>query len=239
MDCFIKKIFLNKIDEQVHAQFVRFGKGDYKGRAVISLWKTGKVKLKGSFEYANEFVNFISEFPVKFSGVILSKEKLNLEGEKAKAGIYYYEVSNLSNEKIKEIFNKVYFMLLDASSSEIELKIKKKLPKPGKSEKAKIDDNFCQLEADLSYYEKIKEAFFWDVQDCKKVKASHEYIINELVIPKPQELKIPDGCQNSEGILKGEKNFELIRIKTKRKGKIIRKLEVDNRQEIKEKEFEA
>tara|TARA_Y100000310_G_scaffold344189_1_gene455628 strand:+ start:3496 stop:4161 length:666 start_codon:yes stop_codon:yes gene_type:complete len=221
MECFIKKIFENNVDESVHSQFIRFGKGDYKGRALLSLHKTSKVKLKGSFEFVNDFVNLVSELEdVEFSGFILSKEKLELENEKKKSGIYSYEVTDINSEKVKELKDKAYYFLLNTETPTIKLKIKKKLPKPGKSEK-KVDDKFCQLEADFKYYNHIKNIFFWDVPDCKKVKAKHEYEINDLVYPED------------------EKDSVQIRLKTKRKGKIIRKLDIDGREQQNEKDFEA
>ena len=221
MECFIKNIFQGSVDEEAHRQFVRFGKGNYAGRAVLSLHKTKKIKLKGSFEYANDFVNLVSELEnVKFSGVVLSKEKLGLGNEKKKSGIYSYEVE-IDSEKVKELKNKVYYFLLDADSENIKLIIRKKLPKPGKVGKKKVDDSFCEIEADLKYYPVLKEAFFWDVPDCKKCKVSHEYEITDLIYPE------------------GEKDFEKIRLMTKRKGKIIRRLEVDGGGRVGEKEFEA
>ncbi len=222
MDCFIKKVFEKKIDEETHRKFVRFGRGVYGKKAMISLHKTAKVKLAGSFEFANDFVNLVSERGnFKFSGIILSREKLDLENEKKKSGIFNYEVSGLESQKIKEIKDKIYYMLLDADGADLTLKIKKKLPKPGKGENAKVDDRFCQIEADLKYYPVIKQVFFWDIPDCKKVKAEHVFEITSLELPK------------------GEKDFEQIRLETKRKGRIIRKLEIDSRQDVKEKEFEA
>jgi len=222
MECFIKKIFQNRVDKEVHDKFVRFGRGRYEGRAILSLHKSSKVKLKGSFEFANDFVNLVSELgEFSFSGVVLSKDKLELENEKKKAGVYSYEVSGLTSEKIKELRNKVYYFLLNVDSPELKLKIKKRLPKPGKSGAGKIDEKFCQLEADLKHYEKIRQAFFWDVPECKKCKVEHIYEITGLIIPE------------------GEKDFEELRLKTKRKGKIIRKLAVDKKENIMEMKFEA
>lgn len=219
MECFIKKIFTGKVDSSAHNQFVRFGKGVYSGRAAISLWKTGKIKLSGSYEYANDFVLLASEFQVKFSGSILSREPLDLDNEKKKAGLFSYEVSNLAREKIKEIADKVYYMLLDCEG-EVSLKIKKKLPKPGKSEEKKIDDKFCVLEASIDKWPRIKEAFCWDV-DGKKIKISHTYNIGEIIIPRD------------------EKNPEEMRLKAKRKGTLLRKIEVDGRLEEKKINFEV
>ena len=48
---FIKNVFDGKFDEEVKKQFLRFGKGHYKGRFVISLTKGTKIKVTSSFEY--------------------------------------------------------------------------------------------------------------------------------------------------------------------------------------------
>lgn len=218
MNCFIKEIF-NGNSEQSHNQFVRFGKGKFENRAVLNLQKTSKIKLRGSFEWVNDFVEIASELAnIKFSGIILSKEQLSLENEKKKSGVYSYEVSDINSEKIKEIRNKIYTMLLDGEGEGVTLKIKKKLPKPGKSE-GKIDDKFCQLEADLKYWLKIRDAFM--LPECRKCRISHTFEITDIILPK------------------NEKDFEKIRILAKRKGRIIRKLEVDKKESKEEKGFEA
>lgn len=218
MDCFIKEIF-NGNGKQSHNQFIRFGKGRFENRAVLNLQKTSKIKLRGSFEWVNDFVVLASELAdAKFSGIILSKEQLNFENEKKKSSIFLYEVPNLDSDKIKETKDKSYTMLLDGQGEGIALKIKKKLPKPGKNE-GKIDDKFCQLEADLKYWENIKEAFM--LPECKKCRISHTYIIEEIILPKD------------------EKDFEKMRLLAKRKGKIIRKLDVNKKESKEEKEFEA
>ncbi|MBU1136430.1 MAG: hypothetical protein ABIG37_03270 [Nanoarchaeota archaeon] len=234
MDCFIKKIFQGSVDEKIHSQFVRFGKGNYEGRAIIVIHKTKKIKLKASFEYANDFVNLVSEFGGGIvSGIVLSKDDISntisennikANSETKKGGLFYKNnlaEQELNKEQIKKLLDNSYFSLLDIQGKDFILKIKKKIPKPGKSGEKKTDDKFCQLEANLKYFSQIKEAFFWDVQDCKKIKAMHTYEINELIIPQ------------------GEKDFEKIRLLTKRKGKIIRKLEIDKREETKEKELEV
>ena len=42
---FIKKIFTGKFDETVHRQFIRFGKGEYRRRALLNLWKTKNINF--------------------------------------------------------------------------------------------------------------------------------------------------------------------------------------------------
>jgi len=222
MECFIKRVIDEKIDEKTHHQFVRFGKGHYKNRMILSFHKTAsKIKVKGSFEYANDFTKLATELgDFDFFGVLLSKEELSeLGAGKKKAGTYQYEF-NGNSEKVKEISEKVYMMLLNIKSDKLKLRIKKKLPKPGKAED-KIDDKFCLLEADNSYWPQIKKAFFWDLPECKKAKINFEVIINEIVMPE------------------GEKDFAKIREIAKRKGRLIKNTNIDGKESSKEFDFEA
>lgn len=217
MDSFVKKLFQGIKDEEVHGQFVRFGKGDYKKRFQISFNKIKKVKIKAGFEYANDFVNFIKENKdVNFSGNILTKEKIPGVKGKKKAGGFVYEITE---SKINE-FEDAYFYLLDVNDNEIILKIKKKLPKPGKAAD-KIDNKFCSLELDMKYWPKFKEAFFWDIPEVKKASIEHELIITDIEIPN-DEL---DSMKMRENAI--------------RKGKIIRRINIDGKEQKKEKEFAA
>ena len=121
---FIKEVFSGKKDDAVHRQFIRFGKGEYKKRALLRLWKTKNVKIKGSLEFENDFVLFVAGLGnVSFSGNIWSKEQIpGLQGAK-KEGKIVYNVSNLTSSKIKEIAPLVYYFLLNADSAGIKLKI--------------------------------------------------------------------------------------------------------------------
>ncbi len=230
---FVKKIFNGKIDEEVHQQFIRFGKGNYRGRFQLGLWKTKKIKVKTSFEFANDLVLLCSEFgDSKVSGIVLTKKNIsdimsnnNIEGnsEAKKKGIYYQ--NNIPEQKLKkeqliELEKESYSTLLDIEGDGFKLKIKKKLPKPGKNEN-KIDNRFCVLETDEKFYSKIKENLFWDMPEAKKIDITHELIIEEIVIPK------------------GEKDFSKIRELAKRKGKIIRKGKIEDKEIVSEMEFEA
>jgi len=219
MSCFIKKIFLGKIDENVHRQFVRFSKGTFAGRAALNLKKGDKIKLGGGSEFANDFVEFVAgQENCKFSGIILSREDVGLGGRR-KGDIFTSEVENIDSSRINEIKDKTYLMLLDADCSGISLKMKKKLPKPGKSGDLKVDDKFCILEADLKYWPQVLDFFM--LPECKKAKVKHTYIISDIILPK------------------GEKDFAKIREMARRKGKIVRKSEIDGKEEQKEIDFEA
>jgi len=234
---FIKKIFENKVDDSVHKQFVRFGKGVYPGRAAVKITKQpDKIKIGTSFEMANDMVEFISELGQnsKISGLILSKNEIsslmkqrNIKGNsKTKSGGVYYEndidEQEIDASALKELTLNSYACLLDIEAPGISLKSKKKLPKPGKSADAKIDDKFCQLELNAKYWQKVKSEFAFDIpNDFKKVLAVHTYTITDIIMPK------------------GEKDFEKIRILAKRKGKITRKITIDKQETVKEKDFEA
>jgi hypothetical protein len=219
---FIKEIFQGKSSEISHRQFIRFGKGEYGRRALIGLWKTKSIKIKGSFEYANDFVLFVADLGnVSFNGDIWSKEPIEgLEGKK-KSGKWVYEVNNFPSNQVKNLAGRVYYFLLNADQEGIKLKIKSKLPKPGKNEE-KIDDKFCQMELDEKYYKMAKDDFFWDLPDGRKTEVEHKLLINEIVMPKTNE-----------------KDFAKLREMAKRKGKIIRKAVVDGKEIKKEIDFEA
>lgn len=233
---FIKKIFENKIDDSVHKQFVRFGKGAYPGRAVIKITnQPNKIKIGTSFEMTNDMVEFCSSFEQnsKISGIVLSKNDIsdlmkqkNIKGnsEKKSGGLYYQnniDEQEIDSKALNELALNSYACLLDIESRGISLKSKKKLPKPGKAGDLKIDDKFCQLELDIKYWPKVKSEFAFDMPDFKKALAVHTYTITDIIMPK------------------GEKDFEKIRLLAKRRGKIQRKITLDKQEIIKEKDFEA
>ncbi len=218
---FIKKIFMGKTEDDAHRQFIRFGKGEYNRRALLGLWRTKNVKIKGSFEYANDFTLFVASLgEAKFEGNIWSKEEISGLSGKKKEGKIIYEVKDMPSSQVKKIANQVYCFLLNADGPGLKLRIKPKLPKPGKGED-KIDDKFCQMEIDEKYYNQAKEDFFWDLPDCKKASVEHRFIITDIVMPK------------------GETDYAKIREMAKRKGKIIRTANVDGKEMKTEKPFEA
>ncbi len=212
MEFFIKNIFEGKELEGAHSYFTRFGKGDYKRRFLTSFNKGKRIKIKASFELANDFVNFVREnSSAKFSGVVLTKDKIDGKEGKKKKGLIAYEISESGLEE----FENARHYLLNVSSDDVVLKIKKAIPKPGKSE-GKIDDKFCVMDLDLKYWDKVREKFFWDVPDCKKVIIEHELIITDIVLPS--------------GVDDPVKMREL----AKRKGKIIRKIIADGDEMVRE-----
>jgi len=111
------------------------------------------------------------------------------------------------------------------------LKIKAKSPKSSKGssskkkegEKAKID--FCKLKT--TDKDIVKNLIFdKEAENFKQVEISHDFIIEDIVVS--DELK-----KECEG------DFAKIREMAKRKGKIIRNLNIDGREFRKEVEFES
>ena len=229
----IKKIADKKVDDMVHRQLIRYGKGKYEGRFSLILHKTKKVKVKSGFEFANDLVLLCSEFGnCTASGIVLSKIDISetmfsnsIQGhsETKKGGLFYLntiEKQKLTKDQIQELGKVAYFLLLDLEGEEFKLKMKKKLPKPGKNAD-KIDTRFCQLEVDLKHYQTIKDDFFWDFPDTKKIQIRHVVMVDEIIMPA------------------GETDFAKIREESKRKGKLIRTATIDDKELVKEYSFEA
>ena len=221
---FMNRLFIGKSDEHVHRQFVRFGKGLYDYRALINFARGKQNKVSGSFEYTNDFVLFLATIlpTVQLSGVILSKDPITGFGPSAKkSGIYQTEINKeVTSQQIRDILGKCYNILVDVSAPGVELKSKRKLPKPGKSGEGKVDNKFCVLVIDEKYVPKAMEFFFTYVSpNTKRVKTRYAIKVEDIIAPE------------------SEKDFEKVRLMAKRKGTITRISEVDKKEEKKEIEF--
>jgi hypothetical protein len=230
---FIKKIWFGEIDAKVHAQFVRFSRGIFENRAILNIKQGNKIKANSTFELANDFVLFLANLEKTFavSGILLSRENPKqlfdeLEIEAAiskKKNLFEAKIdTGLTSEQLKRIAEITYFMLFDMHSQDISFKVKKKLPQPSRSGQEKINDKFCTLELDLKFFSRFHEEFLFDLpENFNKARITHRYEISEIILPR------------------GEKNFEQIRLKAVRKGRIVRKIEVDGKEKITAKDFKA
>lgn len=218
MESFLKKVVAGKNDAESHRYFIRFGKGQYNRRFLMSLDVSKKIKVKTSFELANDLVKLANELNsnLKFTGKILAKSQIPGMPGRKKAGVFVYEVTDVSLAD----YPGAYYYLLDAESEGILLKCKKALPKPGKNEE-KIDDKFCVLELDLKYLPQIKDMLFWDTPEGKKTIIEHDLIIDDIELPS------------------GEKDPAKQRELAIRKGKILRRMNVDGKDLNKEYEMNA
>jgi hypothetical protein len=225
---FIKKIFKNSIDDVVHSQFIRFGKGNFGNRAVLKISRNGKVKINGNCECINDVVLFAFSLlkKIRATGIIFLREKqkqevellLNMKAVK-KRGSWMIEVDKeFTMEEMEKIRENCLFILTDMNTTGLILKTKKNPPKTAKGVD-KVDDKFFSMNLDIKYWPQIKEEFLFDTTDGKKFEISHTYLITEIIPPKD------------------EKDFEKIRILAKRKGKIIRKVIVDGKEIKNEKDI--
>ena len=216
---FIKKIFSNEADEYIKRQFRRFGKGSYE-RAFLSITNGKNLAVKSSYEFSNDLFHMIIQNlnePVDVTGLIISNEKIEDFGNvKKKQKLYEAEINeNLHPERLREIYEKYknQNILLSLSYGSYKLKTGTKLPKPGK----KLKNNFCSAVLPKEF---LHEFMFDYKEDFKKAVIKHIYNINEIIIP--EEFR---------------HNIELARLNAKRKGIILRILEIDGKTTENRKEF--
>ena len=235
---FIKKIFENKIDEQVHNQFVKFGKGIFKHKALIDITITAKaVKIKTTPEYANGMVVFLANTikddttKVQVNGIIFAAKDLSAESPiefeeiKNAMGVKKHIVNKeLTKHQILELHEKFPLNPLSLSfeTEYGKLKIKEKAPKsgkPGKGDK-KPKADYCVL---ITTDKSILEDYAFDIKEpFKKTFIEHTIGIDEIIVP--EEYK---------------NDFAKARIHAKRKGKITRFLTIDEKESEKETNFEV
>lgn len=219
---FIKKIFLDKCDEEVHRQLARFGKGDYENKALMKIKKGKNLSIKSSFEFCNDFVRLIAtnaKGKITVSGVIVMFENFNFKDfEISKRGkVYKCEVDfKCSGKELLDICERFKngWLLLKLKADGFSLSCASSLPKPGGG----LKDNFCSF----SLGNEFKDEFAWDVKEFNDLIIKHRYEIKNLVVPKEYE-----------------KDFAKARYYAKRGGKLVRELEIDGKKETKEKEFLA
>jgi hypothetical protein len=232
---FIKKVFENKVDEEVHLQFQKFSRGEFPNRALIKVKKVKNVyTITTSAEFANELVKVIAEKmgenKGKVTGAVISTlaldNELDFKSKKQFMGIKQYILDKeMSGHEILNLINKLpkaFFALSFIYGAEI-LKIKAKAPKSAKP-KTKEEEpkpDFCKL---ITQDTSIVKDFIWEKPEFKDALIAHNFIIEEIVVPNE---------------IKEEKDFAIVREKSRRKGKIIRKATIDGKETREEKEFEA
>lgn len=236
---FIKKIFDGEKEESIHLQFQKFSKGEFRNRALIRVKKTkDKFTIFTSAEFANGLVKNTAEKlgneKTLVKGAIVSTNdltgELNFKGKKQFQGVKRYLIENeMSGEEILKLLEKFprAFFAISFDVGETKLKIKPKAPKSGKpgskkEELPKID--FCKL---ITTDKQIGESFVFDTlqgtskPDFKEAIIDHTFFIEDIVMPK------------------GETDYAKIRETAVRKGRIIRKSEIDGKKMIQEFKFEA
>jgi hypothetical protein len=230
----IKKIFEKNFDDEVHGDFLKFGKGEFKDKYLIECKNSkDKLSIKTGPEFANYFVRKGLEKAngkVSVSGVIVSTLQLDIpisKGIKQFMGVKQYQVSGeIDAKQILDLMNKYprAFFALTFNLVDYELKIKPKAPKsakPSTSGDKEPKAEFCSLKTSDKSFEK---EFLFDVnQDFKELSIKHILKINEMIYPKDFAKMKP----------------EEVRAQSKRKGILVREMTIDGKVERKETNFEA
>ena len=238
---FIKKVFDKAVDNDVHLQFQKFSRGEFKNRALVRVKKVkDKYTIVTTAEFANELVKTLAEKlgneKAKVTGGIISTINLKeipkyhnlLEKATVKQfqGVKNYSIDvEISGNEIIEIINAFpkAFFALSLSTKDSILKIKPKAPKSAKpknkDETPKPD--FCKL---ITTDEKLAKEFFFEKVDFKDAEINHDFYIDEIVVPDE---------------IKNEKDFAIVREKSHRKGRIVRRTVIDGKANTTEVQFEA
>ncbi len=236
---FIRKIFEDNVDEEVHNEFIKYGKGNFEDRYEVRV-KSQKKGEQFSLWTSHEFSNLLvkkclerSDENIDVEGIIISTFEIDddidfpVKDRKKYMGMVKYIIDDTcSRDKLLELLNKYprIFYGLSFESGNSKLKVKKKSPrsaKPGskKKEGKKSKINFCLLKTQNK--EMVKDLLFDVSLDFKEVNVSHDINIDKIVYP-----------ENVEGLKPNE-----IREKARRGGEVIRKIDKDGKTEKKEKEF--
>jgi len=234
---FIKKIADKNFDASVHRQFQKFSKGEFRNRAIIDTKKSSKkYTIATNAEFANGLVRTVAEIlgrdKTNITGAIVSTTDLKGEIEfkeiKQFQGVKRYLIdTEMSGTEIISLLDKLpeAFFALSFEVGDTKLKIKPKAPKSGKpgskgEDRPKAD--FCKI----STTDKgLVNDFLFDVNgDFKKVSINHTFFIEGIVISDE---------------LKKTNDFAKMREEAKRKGRIVRLVNVDGKESQSELDFEA
>ncbi len=232
----IKKVFDGEIDEEVHADFLKFGRGNYSDKFLLEGKKQAK---KWAVKTGPEYVNFLvkrslekARGEVSVKGIIIStmdlKDEVGFDIVKAGnfQGIRKLTINTTAETSaILDLMEKYprAFFALSFSGEDFVLKVKAKAPKSGKpgkdtGEGPKAD--FCTLKTtDKSLVEEL----FFRIGEFSECKISHTIEIKDVIYPSSM-----DSLKPTE-----------IREQSKKKGTVIRKAIVDGEEKISEADFVA
>lgn len=232
---FIKRVFDEDVDENVHQQFQKFSKGEFRNRAVIHAKKSkNKYTIITTSEFTNGLVRIFAEKlgdeRTNVKGAIVSTNDLtgeiDFQDKKQFQGVKRYlidkEMSGTEILGLLDKFPKTFFALSFSVGDDI-LKVKPKAPKSGKpgSKGGAPKPDFCRLK---TTDEQLGSSFVFERPDFKKAEINHTFFIEGMVISDE---------------LKASNDFSKIREECKRKGRIVRKAIIDEQEVISEKEFAA
>ena len=198
MDCFIKKIINNNLDESVHFQFTKFSRGEFKDKAMLRLkTNSGKFALDTTAEYAADLVSILADKLGKnktlVEGAVVSALDISgfkYEDKKMAMGVRKYIINReMTGEEILALQKSApkAFMGLSFNVGEDELKIQPKSPKSAKGassqkkDDAEVKIDFCKLKTNDK--EIIKKFLLEEEIDSKKLEIRHDFVITEIITP--------------------------------------------------------
>ncbi|MCK4670130.1 MAG: hypothetical protein KAT43_02910 [Nanoarchaeota archaeon] len=234
---FIKQIATKKTDNYTHNAFVRYGPGEFVKEEFI-VKKIGKnIKIRGGFEWCNALLKFVASFcsgVVSVNGTIPTTrdvapelKKLGVDFEEkrryGKKGRKYEVNTTLPADTVRKLIDQLYdfYLMLDMKGGNYSVKMKKKeTPKIGS-----LVEKFVSVVIPADHMKDVIDEFLFDcgISDFKSVVVRHTYKFEEILLDEKLAAKDPLEA----------------RLKAKRKGKIIRVIEVDGKEIKKEYLFEV
>ena len=232
----IKKIFNKEFDEEVHSDFLKFGKGEFHDKYLV---EGKKQKNKWAIKTGPELVNYIvkrllqeANDKISMKGVIVTTLKLEdeIQFPIKKVGNFQgvrkielnTEVAPQEILDFMEKYPRVFFALsFSVNGNDLKVKPKApKSPKPSTKGDAGAKADFCTLKTSNP---KIVKEIFFDFPNFNEISINHTININQMIYPENVESLKP----------------EEIRLQSKRKGFVKRIVNIDGRQEEKQAEFVA
>jgi len=230
----IKKIFDKEFEGEVHSDFLKFGRGEFRDKYLV---EAKRQKEKAIIKTGPEFANYLVRKGLEkvsgkltVTGVIVSTIELEVpfsNGIKQFMGIKQHQVSGeVEAKQILTLMSKYprVFFALSFILPDYELKIKAKAPKsakPSTSSDKEVKAEFCSLKTTDERV--VKELLFDVPTGFKQLSIKHILKINEIVYPKDFAKMKP----------------EEVREKSKRKGVLVREVTADGKRTVSEVPFEA
>ena len=232
----MKKIFDGVFDAEVHASFLKFGRGEYKNKFLLEGKRQAKKwAIKAGAEYANLLSRKCLEKmgdSAEVKGVIVStrdlRDEITFDIEKVKnfQGVRKHVINGeVKCDEVIALMEKYpkAFFALSFKGEGFVLKIKPKAPADGKKSKKEgegIVADFCSLKTEDKG---IIDYLFFGIGDFKEVKINHQINVTDIVYPaNVEELKPAE-----------------IREQAKRKGVLTRNATVDGALQVSEANFVA
>lgn len=236
---FMKKLLTGKADESVHQQFVRFGKGIYKYRAMATIKKTAtSIKIATTHEYSTDLALLIAraaDSPVKISGMFITSNDttstLPFPATYTKRmGVGRITIPDvaITKEKLHEFLtqNSTNLLLLNLTAANCSLTCKQTIPNPKKT--PKTTDEGVEETPKIGHCKAtftnpaVADNFIFETNDYKTATVIHTYTITDFVVPAQYK-----------------NDPEQARIHAQRTGTIIRDLTLDGVTSKKEYPFTA